>query len=83
VILVDEEGCGRVFRVEVEELVESELVETLEATDDTRERSTKGILVEYRSNAGGLTFLIKDVKLGLVVALRLKVCVVQVSSIMR
>jgi hypothetical protein len=80
---VDEEGCGRVFRVEVEELVESELVETLEATDDTRERSTKGILVEYRSNAGGLTFLIKDVKLGLVVALRLKVCVVQVSSIMR
>ena len=81
-ILVEEEGCGRVFRVEVEELVESELVETLEATDDTRERSTKGILVEYRSNAGGLTFLIKDVKLGLVVALRLKVCVVQVSSIM-
>jgi len=80
---VEEEGCGRVFRVEVEELVESELVETLEATDDTRERSTKGILVEYRSNAGGLTFLIKDVKLGLVVALRLKVCVVQVSSIMR
>lgn len=80
---MDEEGCGRVFRVEVEELVESELVETLEATDDTRERSTKGILVEYRSNAGGLTFLIKDVKLGLVVALRLKVCVVQVSSIMR
>jgi len=79
---VEEEGCGRVFRVEVEELVESELVETLEATDDTRERSTKGILVEYRSNAGGLTFLIKDVKLGLVVALRLKVCVVQVSSIM-
>jgi len=82
VILVEEEGCGRVLRVEVEELVESELVETLEATDDTRERSTKGILVEYRSNAGGLTFLIKDVKLGLVVALRLKVCVVQVSSIM-
>ncbi len=81
-ILVEEEGCGRVLRVEVEELVESELVETLEATDDTRERSTKGILVEYRSNAGGLTFLIKDVKLGLVVALRLKVCVVQVSSIM-
>ncbi len=80
---MEEEGCGRVFRVEVEELVESELVETLEATDDTRERSTKGILVEYRSNAGGLTFLIKDVKLGLVVALRLKVCVVQVSSIMR
>jgi len=80
---VEEEGCGRVFRVEVEELVESELVETLEATDDTRERSTKGILVEYRSNAGGLTFLIKDVKLGLVVALRPKVCVVQVSSIMR
>ncbi len=79
---MEEEGCGRVFRVEVEELVESELVETLEATDDTRERSTKGILVEYRSNAGGLTFLIKDVKLGLVVALRLKVCVVQVSSIM-
>jgi len=79
---VEEEGCGRVLRVEVEELVESELVETLEATDDTRERSTKGILVEYRSNAGGLTFLIKDVKLGLVVALRLKVCVVQVSSIM-
>lgn len=80
---MEEEGCGRVLRVEVEELVESELVETLEATDDTRERSTKGILVEYRSNAGGLTFLIKDVKLGLVVALRLKVCVVQVSSIMR
>ncbi len=79
---MEEEGCGRVLRVEVEELVESELVETLEATDDTRERSTKGILVEYRSNAGGLTFLIKDVKLGLVVALRLKVCVVQVSSIM-
>lgn len=78
---MEEEGCGRVFRVEVEELVESELVETLEATDDTRERSTKGILVEYRSNAGRLTFLIKDVKLGLVVTLRLKVCVVQVSSI--
>lgn len=80
---MEEEGCGRVFKVEVEELVESELLETLEATDDTRERSTKGILAEYRSNAKGLTFLIKDVKLGVFVALRLKVCVVQVSSIMR
>lgn len=43
VILVVEEGWGRVFRVEVEELVE-EVVETLEATEETRERSTGGFL---------------------------------------
>ncbi len=42
VILVVE-GWGRVFRVEVEELVE-EVVETLEATEETRERSTGGFL---------------------------------------
>ena len=36
-------GWGRVFRVEVEELVE-EVVETLEATEETRERSTGGFL---------------------------------------
>lgn len=49
VILVDEDGCGRVFRVEVEELLESELVETFEATDETRERSTEGMLVGFPS----------------------------------
>lgn len=40
VILVDEDGCGRVLSVEVDES-ESEVEETLEATEETVERSTR------------------------------------------
>ena len=39
VILVEEDGWGRVLRVEVDES-ESELDETLEVTEETVERST-------------------------------------------
>lgn len=39
VILVEEEGCGRVLRVEVEES-ESEFEETFDATEETIVRST-------------------------------------------
>lgn len=41
VIFVVAGGCGKFFRVDVEDVMDSEAGETFETTDDTMERSTK------------------------------------------
>jgi len=41
VIFVVAGGCGKFFRVDVDDAMDSEAGETLETTEDTIERSTK------------------------------------------
>ena len=48
VILVVAAWCGKVFRVDVDDVMESEEGETLETTDETIERSTEEQLVNGR-----------------------------------
>jgi len=82
VIFVVAGGCGKFFRVDVDDAMDFEAGETSETTDDTMERSTKdGCQQTGHMSTDQLTLRWKLIQTGLVIFLSVKVGVMQMSPV--